>query len=89
MRSVIIGADGGGTKTNLVAVDALSGQKIAASSAGSIHIYSMGIKMAVDNMETAIRNCISQIMTKSWHYPSGILRWMTAETNQGKTFVNS
>ena len=54
MRDVILGADGGGTKTNLIAIDALTGEKISSSTAGSIHVMTMGMHTAVDNMEAAI-----------------------------------
>ncbi|MBR6548965.1 MAG: hypothetical protein IKT68_05400 [Clostridia bacterium] len=37
MRTVLIGADGGGTKTNWVAVETKTGQVIATATAGSIH----------------------------------------------------
>lgn len=55
MREIIIGADGGGTKTNLLALDAATGQVIARSSTGSINVYFAGMEKAVSNMEDAIR----------------------------------
>ncbi len=52
---MIIGADGGGTKTNLIAVDADSGKQLAVSTAGSIHSYSLGMETAVANMEIGLK----------------------------------
>ena len=54
MRNVIIGADGGGTKTNLVALDAATGRKVAAAATGSINIYFAGMAAAVSNMKAAL-----------------------------------
>lgn len=42
MRELIIGIDGGGTKTNLVAVDIQTGLIAATSTVGSIHISTQG-----------------------------------------------
>lgn len=50
MRNVIIGVDGGGTKTNFAAWDSASGEFFAHSAAGSIHSYSMGMETAVKNL---------------------------------------
>ena len=55
MRELILGADGGGTKTKLVAVDARTGAEVAKAIAGSIHVHIMGMETAVANMQTAIR----------------------------------
>ena len=55
MRDVILGVDGGGTKTKTVAVDIISGEMIASSVTGSIHTGTMGVKTAADHLETAIR----------------------------------
>lgn len=54
MRNVIIGADGGGTKTNLVALDAATGRKVAAAATGSINVYFAGMAAAVSNMKAAL-----------------------------------
>lgn len=50
MRKLIIGVDGGGTKTNLAAWDIKSGRIVSRSNAGSIHSYSMGMDTAVKNL---------------------------------------
>ena len=54
MRELIIGIDGGGTKTNLVAIDIRDGQIAAAASCGSIHISTMGEGIARENLERGI-----------------------------------
>ena len=54
MRNVIIGADGGGTKTNLVALDAATGRKVATAATGSINVYFAGMEEAVANMKAAL-----------------------------------
>lgn len=41
MRRLIVGIDGGGTKTNLVAVDIKTGSVVSTASSGSIHFSSM------------------------------------------------
>lgn len=55
MRNVIIGVDGGGTKTNVVALDAATGQELTRAAAGSINSYFEGMEKAVFNLEKAIR----------------------------------
>lgn len=54
MRKVIIGVDGGGTKTNLVAIDAVSGAVFATATGGSIHAYALGADTAAANLQAAI-----------------------------------
>lgn len=54
MRELIIGMDGGGTKTNLVAIDIQTGNVAASSRAGSIHISTMGETVALRNLELGI-----------------------------------
>lgn len=54
MADVIIGVDGGGTKTNLVALDAATGDKIAGASAGSINVYFGGLEQAAENMRKGL-----------------------------------
>ena len=54
MREIIIGVDGGGTKTNVVALDAANGQEIARATAGSINIYFGGMENAVANIKEAL-----------------------------------
>ena len=41
MRRLIVGIDGGGTKTNLVAVDIKTGSVVSTASSGSIHFSTM------------------------------------------------
>ena len=54
MRKVLIGVDGGGTKTSLIAIDADNGQTIATACVGSIHVVSMGMEAAVRNLKEGI-----------------------------------
>ena len=54
MRNVLIGVDGGGTKTNLIALDAATGQTVATASSGSIHALSLGMETAVKNLKSGI-----------------------------------
>ncbi len=54
MRNILIGVDGGGTKTNFVAVDAANGRVITTASAGSIHLGTMGMEVAVNNLKEGI-----------------------------------
>lgn len=55
MTELIVGVDGGGTKTNFVALDARTGKKVvAASSAGSINVYFAGTQTALSNLEAGI-----------------------------------
>lgn len=54
VRELIVGVDGGGTKTNFVALDAQTGQKIVSSSAGSINVYFAGTQTALSNLEAGI-----------------------------------
>ena len=54
MRDLIIGIDGGGTKTNLVAVDAATGKTVAASGVDSIHVLNLGFDRALDNLKLGI-----------------------------------
>ena len=51
---VIIGVDGGGTKTNLVALNAATGTEIARATTGSINIYFSGLEEAAANMAQAL-----------------------------------
>lgn len=54
MRELLIGVDGGGTKTNLVAVDIRTGEVVASAATGSIHLTAMGEKAALDNFRQGI-----------------------------------
>lgn len=54
MRELIIGIDGGGTKTNLVAVDIQTGLIAATSTVGSIHISTQGEAAALRHLELGI-----------------------------------
>ena len=54
MRDLIIGVDGGGTKTNLVAVDAATGMTVAASNVDSIHVLNLGFEKALANLQLGI-----------------------------------
>ena len=54
MRDLIIGVDGGGTKTNLVAVDAATGKTVAASSVDSIHVLNLGFDKALANLKLGV-----------------------------------
>lgn len=54
MRNILIGVDGGGTKTNFIAIDANNGQAIATASAGSIHVGTMGLETAISNLKEGI-----------------------------------
>ena len=54
MRDLIIGVDGGGTKTNLVAVDAATGMTVAASNVDSIHVLNLGFDTAFSNLKLGI-----------------------------------
>ena len=54
MRELIIGIDGGGTKTNLIAMDIQTGLIAASTSTGSIHIFTMGETTALRNLELGI-----------------------------------
>ena len=54
MRRIIIGADGGGTKTRLVALDADTLQPVASAGCGSIHWLSMGVPAAAREFEKGI-----------------------------------
>lgn len=60
MRNVIIGVDGGGTKTNLVALDAATGRKVATAATGSINVYFAGMETAVANMKAALKDLALQ-----------------------------
>lgn len=51
---VIIGVDGGGTKTNLVALDAATGAKLGSASAGSINVYFGGLAQAAGNLREGL-----------------------------------
>ena len=60
MRNVIIGMDGGGTKSNLIALDAATGEKLSWATTGSINVYFGGLEQAVENVKTgleALRLC--------------------------------
>lgn len=52
MRDLIIGIDGGGTKTNYMAVDIQTGDIVSTSSSGSIHVFTMGEDTALQNLES-------------------------------------
>lgn len=54
MGDVIIGIDGGGTKSNLVALDAATGQKLAWAATGSINVYFGGLEQAVLNVRKGL-----------------------------------
>lgn len=54
MRSILIGVDGGGTKTNLIALNAATGETLATASTGSIHALSFGIDTALENLKAGI-----------------------------------
>ncbi|MBP5270351.1 MAG: hypothetical protein ILO42_05265, partial [Clostridia bacterium] len=54
MRRIIIGADGGGTKTRLAALDADTLQPVASAVCGSIHWLSMGVPAAARELEKGI-----------------------------------
>ena len=51
---VIIGVDGGGTKTNLVALNAATGVEVARATTGSINVYFGGLEKAAANMQQAL-----------------------------------
>ena len=55
MRDLIIGIDGGGTKTNYMAVDIRTGDIVSTSSSGSIHVFTMGEDTALQNLESGFR----------------------------------
>ena len=52
MRDLIIGIDGGGTKTNYMALDIRTGDIVSTSSSGSIHVFTMGEDTALQNLES-------------------------------------
>ena len=54
MRRLIVGIDGGGTKTNLIAVDVKTGSVVSTASSGSIHFSAMGEATALRNLELGI-----------------------------------
>lgn len=54
MRELIIGIDGGGTKTNLTAIDIKNGYIVSTSNTGSIHTSTMGEKTALHHLELGI-----------------------------------
>ena len=54
MRNVIIGIDGGGTKSNLVALDAATGEKLAWTATGSINVYFGGLEQAAENVKKGL-----------------------------------
>lgn len=54
MREMIIGVDGGGTKTNVVALDAANGKEVARATAGSINVNFGGMENAVANIKAAL-----------------------------------
>lgn len=54
MSDVIIGVDGGGTKTNFVALDARTGRRVASFTAGSINTYFAGEQTALANLEAGL-----------------------------------
>ena len=54
MRDVIIGIDGGGTKSNLVALDAATGAQAAWASTGSINVYFDGLEQAVNTVKEGL-----------------------------------
>ncbi|MBQ9545222.1 MAG: hypothetical protein IJV00_08860 [Clostridia bacterium] len=54
MRKIIVGADGGGTKTRFAALDVSSGKIVSKSESGSIHWLSLGIKEASRQLKTGV-----------------------------------
>ena len=58
MRNVIIGIDGGGTKSNLVALDAATGVRLSWATTGSINVYFGGLEQAVENVKTGLENLL-------------------------------
>ena len=54
MRRIIIGADGGGTKTRLAAFDADTFEFVSSSVCGSIHWLSLGVRTAADELGKGI-----------------------------------
>ncbi len=54
MGRVIIGADGGGTKTAWIALDASSGKVIAKATGESIHAMSLGQAKAIEHLQQGI-----------------------------------
>ena len=54
MRQILIGADGGGTKTTLLAVDAATGRTVATATGGSIHALSLGTAVALQNLKDTL-----------------------------------
>ncbi len=54
MRKIIVGVDGGGTKSRFAALDALSGEVIAGSESGSIHTLSLGIDEAARQLKAGV-----------------------------------
>lgn len=54
MRQILIGADGGGTKTTLLAVDATTGRTVATATGGSIHALSLGTAVALQNLRDTL-----------------------------------
>ncbi|MBR4868706.1 MAG: hypothetical protein IKU10_06080 [Clostridia bacterium] len=54
MSRVIIGADGGGTKTAWIAMDVQSGQVIAKATGKSIHAVSLGLDKALEHLQQGI-----------------------------------
>ena len=53
-RRILVGVDGGGTKTNFLAVDADTGQQVATATAGSIHLYTMGAEVATEQFRLGL-----------------------------------
>lgn len=54
MRQVLIGVDGGGTTTKVLALDACTMAFISEAEAGSIHVYNNGMESAVRNFKQAV-----------------------------------
>ncbi len=55
LKNILIGVDGGGTKTNLVAVEATSGSVVATATSGSIHTLSLGYETACKNLAQGVQ----------------------------------
>ncbi len=54
MAEVLIGVDGGGTKTTLLAVNAASGEVVGKATVGSIHALSFGTQTAMERLRKGI-----------------------------------
>ena len=54
MRTLIVGVDGGGTKTALVAADAATGRAVARAVAGGLHALSLGTDAALASLRAGL-----------------------------------